>query len=84
MEISETEEAKEQKFRNELYAPQVLDVKVAPLFSLPPDLMSLERLEKEKEEPIKSQMKVQPFYETFHTGKRLRKEEFRRYHFTRR
>jgi len=78
MEISETE-TKEQKFRaqNELYAPQILDVKVAPLFSLPPDL--LQRYETKEEEPIKSEMKIQQLYETFHTAKRLRKEEFRRY-----
>ncbi|KAH0950776.1 hypothetical protein HN011_006322 [Eciton burchellii] len=82
MEISETEEAKKPKFRpqNEaLYAPQIVDVKVAPLFSLPPDLVSFKRHEREEEEPIKAEMKVQQFYETFHTSQRLRKEEFRRF-----
>ncbi|XP_019885750.1 dynein heavy chain 7, axonemal-like [Ooceraea biroi] len=81
MESTDIEETKGQKLRSkdELSISKILDAKVAPLFSLPSDLMSPKRRKKKEQELIKRKEKVQKSRETLYTAKRLREEKFRRF-----
>lgn len=75
---SEKTKARKGESENAIRIPKVLDTKVKPLFSLPPDLMSPKRC-KRKGEKIKREEKMQKFRGAPHTAKRLREEKFRRY-----
>ncbi|KAL6424717.1 hypothetical protein ACFW04_009995 [Cataglyphis niger] len=79
MESSHTKGTKMQKSEDTIRIPKILDTKVEPLFSLPSDLMSPKRCKRKKEELISIKGKLQKFYESSYTAKRLQKENFRRY-----
>ncbi|KYM93367.1 Dynein heavy chain 7, axonemal [Cyphomyrmex costatus] len=57
--------------------PKILNTKVEPLFSLPPDLISPKRCKRKGEALIKG--KMQKWRGVSHTAKRFREEKFRRF-----
>lgn len=82
MESCRTEEttARNGKPEDTYRMPKILNTKVVPLFSLPPELMGTKRHKRKGGgELIKRKEKARKLYEGSYTAKRLRQENFRRY-----
>ncbi|EFN75889.1 Dynein heavy chain 7, axonemal [Harpegnathos saltator] len=82
MESYRTEEtiARNNKAVDAFRVPKILNTKVEPLFSLPPELMGTKRYKRKGGgELIKRKEKAQRVHGSLYTAERLRKENFRRF-----
>lgn len=79
MESSGSKETTARNRKSEDAMSKILEAKVKPLFSLPPELMSPKRYKRKRQDLIRRKDKVQKFRESSYTAKRLREEKFRRY-----